>query len=137
MKVFLAWMVPAAFGLAACGGKVVLDNGSGAGNGGAGNGGSFGDGGAGGAGAFGGEGTGTGGSCVPTCAQALADGDEPCGGAALSAYTSLQLCAGCSDTGNCEGVCGASLCSEVASSATCTSCLQTSCSPELFACESN
>ena len=160
MRVFLSWMVPAVLVIASCGGKVVLDKSSGrrrrlrrghgrqwvrrlrgqrvrrlrgqrvrrlrgqrAPS------------------AFGGSsaftGTGAGGDCVPTCAQAVAEGGVPCGagGSALADYNSLQKCAGCSDTGNCEGICGASLCESGPSSGDCTSCLQTSCAAELFTCE--
>jgi hypothetical protein len=147
MKVFVAWAVPAAFVLAACGGKVVLDGASGTGVGGAGVGGA-GVGGAGVGGGFSGGGagfaggsvgtSGTGGGttdCVPTCAEALANGGMPCGGNAASNYQSLLVCAGCSDTGNCEGVCGASLCESLGSSSGCTGCLQAGCATELFDCE--
>ncbi len=141
MRVFWSWMVPAAFVIVSCGGKVVLDGSSGVGGSGTGTstGGMGGVGsviGAGAAGAIGAAGgVGTGGDCVATCAQALAQGGVPCNGTAAGNYQSLQLCAGCSDTGNCEGVCGATLCGALASSAACTMCVATSCEMEYVACE--
>jgi hypothetical protein len=143
MRVFWSWMVPAAFVVVSCGGKVVLDASAGAGGFGTGTGTGTGLGGlgsvvgAGAAGAIGAAGgVGTGGDCVPTCAQALAQGGVPCdNGNAPGNYASLQKCAGCSDTGNCEGVCGSTLCGSIASSAECTTCLSTSCEMEFVACE--
>jgi hypothetical protein len=141
MRVFLAWAVTAACVLVSCGGKVVLDTPSGtstgtatglAGNGGAGLGGGAGVGASfvnGGAGV--GGGVGTGGGC-PSCAEALVSGGPACNS---SAYSTLQVCAGCSDTGNCEGVCGPNLCQDLAATGECMMCLQNGCAPELHACE--
>jgi hypothetical protein len=140
MRIFAAWTVTVALTLGACGGNVVVDgSGVGAGNAGVG---ASGAGGAGsgasgmGMGAQGVAGSGNPG-CAPTCAAALANGGVPCGGTALTDYQTLQSCAGCSDVGNCEGVCGGTLCDNGPATAACSSCVQSSCAAETFACQNN
>jgi hypothetical protein len=144
VRIFAAWTLTAALLLVACGGNVVVDGspgstspyaagGSGAGTSsvgvGAGQGVSVG--GAGGAAGGGGPG------CVPTCFQALMSGGVPCSGESFGDYNQLLVCAGCSDTGNCQGVCGGTLCSHVAPSPDCFKCINDGCHPELHACQNN
>jgi hypothetical protein len=150
MRTLVAWTVTGALTLAACGGNVVVDgNSGGTGALGAGgvsptSGGGMGMGGftdvGVGPGGFAGSDVGTGGcGGVQSCNDALLSGDMQCNqdSEAVADYDSLQTCAGCTDTGNCEGVCGVTLCQGVAVDETCLSCLQTGCAAELFACQND
>jgi hypothetical protein len=146
MRIFAAWMSTAVLALVACGGDVILDGTGSTGAAGAGGGGfggtgtcGFGNGGTAGSGSGGGGGAGGNApNCPPTCDQALNGGGEPCvsDGTARADYVQLRLCAGCSDVGNCEGVC-VNLCEALATDADCLMCLQSSCPSQLFACQSN
>jgi hypothetical protein len=140
---FGVWAGATALALAACGGNVILDGrsapsaGGGSGIGGFGSPGGAGVGGLG----VGGSGTGAaaggaGGGCAPTCAAALVNGGEPCGDGGTF-YPALRMCAGCNDMGNCEGVCGTSLCEGAPVNSDCMSCMQEGCSVELHACQNN
>jgi hypothetical protein len=143
MRILVAWTVTAAVALVACGGDVVVDEPSG-GTGGFGTGG-FHTSSTGGFSSTVGTGgvftdVGGGPSCAGpgSCSEALFNGGGiPCADGDLAHYETLQSCGGCSDTGNCQGVCGATLCQFLGVDQTCLMCLQTACSPELFACQND